>query len=340
VIDAAASLATFAASGTVLAFVLSGRLPFEAYLIAHAGSAAFAGLMALRSGTPPRRQALLLAMMSTALGPVGSAGTFLCCIFEFCFRPFASPFTEWFASIFPEDELSSNAVFIEQLASSDDPVDSAQRVASFRDFLVTGSIEQKQAIIALIARRFTPSFAPALRQALQDPIPAVRVQAAAAAAAIEGRYADRTFELTQRANRPDASIEEHRTLAAHLAEFSESGIAEEQRSRDAAGSALSHLGVILNSHPNDAQALSSSARLLLRQGDAAAANERISRAMSTSGVSAELAALHFESLVQLGRFAEVRQAALRLTGRFADAGRDGQRLESMMSLWVKGAVNG
>ena len=335
--DIIASLITFVISATTAALVLSETFSPTIYILSHIGCAAIAALIALQSGTPPRRQAILHVMMATALGPIGSAGTFLCATFEFCFRPFASPFSEWFESIFPENEKNQYAAFVDLLYASEDPVLTSRRVTSFRDTLTSGTIEQKQALIGLIARRFTPAFAPALREALHDPVPAVRVQAAAAAASIEGKYADHTYRLTERIKRNPTSLEDQRAIANHFVEFGESGIAEEQRSSEARNAALTHFDRILQSHPNDIQALSTSAKLLLLVDRAADANDRIKRAMTIAGVSAADTEIQMEALIQLGRFQELRASASKWSSHLSKVGREDQRIQSALQLWASGS---
>ncbi len=340
VLDGAASLATFVVSASVAALVMSGMLPAAAYFLAHIGCAAFAILVAVKSGHLPRRQAILHAMMATVLGPVGSAGTFLCTVFETCFRPFASPFSEWFDSIFQEDEQDRMAAFVDRLMVSDDPVNAAQRVTSYNDILSRGSIEQKQAIIGLIGRRFSPAFAPALRQALQDPVPSVRVQAASATAAIEGRYSERLAQLADRAAWPGATQDDLRSVANYLVEFAESGIAEAQRCDEAFETALRHFDALLVSNPNDAAVLLSSAKILLRDGKALKAHRRLQRASVSIGISAEIATLQIEALIQLGRFHDLRALAKQWRGRFSSSGREGHRLETALTLWTRSTAVG
>lgn len=332
--DALASLATFAASGAAAALAVAGRISLFDYLLVHGGCAAIAICIAAASGRPPRRQALLHALMASAIGPVGSAGAFVSIMFESAFRTVAQPFEVWFANIFPEEAEDEQDAFLEQLKASDDPLTAAQRLSSFRDVLTTGTIDQKQAAIALIARRFTPAFAPALRQALNDPVAAVRVQAAAAAAAIESRYAEKSVGLSRAAGEKAAGPEEHRALARHLLEFAESGVTEQQRADEAADAALEQYDLVLAARPRDAEALIASTRLLLRQGDAAKANERVREAMAVQGVNVTTAALQVEALMRLGRFDDVRRAAQAWSKRIDVRDRDGERLLAALSLWT------
>lgn len=332
-VDMIASLATFIVSAAVASFVMSGALPLTAYLFAHLGCAAAAILIALISGNPPRRQAVLHALMATFLGPAGSAGVFLCTVFELCFRPFATPFTEWFESIFPEQDNDEQGAFVELLHASEDPIQTSLRISSFRDTMAVGTIEQKQALLALIARRFTPAFAPALRQALQDSVPAVRVQAAAATASIENRYAEKTMALEQKAKQRSATIADHRRLAEHLMEFADSGIAEQQRCDEARKRALEQFDAILISHPSDFDALTASARLLLHAGRFGDAHQRIQKASSTGRMDTSLASLQLEALVAMGRFSDIKTAAASWKRVATGSERDAHRLKSALQLW-------
>jgi len=337
--DGIAAFVVFAILGGCAFTAATGEMSLAAYGAAHLVCALGTLHWAWRSASPPRRHPVLLTLMTIALGPVGAFGSFLSVCFEGAFRPYASPFTEWYNRIFVEEDELENDAFLQRLAIGGDPVSGSIQLTSFRDILAFGTIDQKQAIIALIARRFTPAFAPALRLALEDPIAAVRVQAAAAAASIENRYAQRTIELTRKAERYEATTDAERDLARHYADFAQSGLVEEQRAAEAADQALAHFDKVLARHPNDTEALITSARLLLNRGEARDAVRRLERAMSVSGVAAATAALYLEALVQLGRFVDVRRAARAWTGRFRDNDRDTERLNTALDLWVQRPVH-
>lgn len=336
--DMVCSLTAFLISGGMAAFVFANRLPLTAYLFAHVGCAAFAVLIAMRSGETPRRQALLHAMMSTAMGPAGSAGCFLCCVLELGFRPQARPFSEWFASIFPEEENGGHDAFLELLRSSEDPLRNSLRITSFRDTMAAGTIEQKQALLGLIARRFSPPFAPALHQALNDSVPAIRVQAASAVASIEARYAERTFDLSDRAKKSGGKPDDVAALAEHLVEFAESGIAEPSRTEDARKAALSSYNQLLSMRPHDGRALIASSRLLLHFSDPAEAARRIRMAAQVTGMTAEVAYLQMQALFQLNRFDDIRKLARQWQGVSLGSDRDAQRLRAALKLWTGDAT--
>lgn len=337
--DMVSSLALFMIGGVVLAFVLAGRLDMTAYLLAHIGCAAAALLLALSQRPRPRRQTLLLALATISMGPAGAAGVFICTIFEMCFRPYATPFTEWFSSIFPEEGDKSRQGFLDLLHASEDPVATSLRISSFRDTMSTGTIEQKQALLGLIARRFSPAFAPALHQALADPVPAVRVQAAAAVAAIEGRFAERTFELQAKTTRAGAKVDDHLALAVHLIDFSEAGIAEPQRVDEARGLALKELDTVLAAAPGHVTALIASAGLLLKMDRPADAMERINRSIEAKGSSAQIAALQIQAMMALGQYEEIRVQASRWLKGARRESHDSQRLRAAAAMWQRGAAH-
>ena len=58
--------------------------------------------------------------------------------------------------------------------------------ARFLDVIASGTLEERQTALGLMARRFHPDFAPALEAALRSPEPVVRVQAAAVVARVRG----------------------------------------------------------------------------------------------------------------------------------------------------------
>ena len=68
-------------------------------------------------------------------------------------------------------------------------------VSPFAEVIEFGSFEQKQSVVTLIADHFRPEFASALRAALNNPEPAIRVQAATAVARIENQFLQRSVAL-------------------------------------------------------------------------------------------------------------------------------------------------
>ena len=337
--DGMAAFVSFAILAGCAFGVAAGWLSLTSYAVIYALSALGTAHWAWRSATPPRRQAVLLTLTTIALGPAGAFGSLLSVCLEAAFRPYASPFTDWYDRIFIDEDEFANDAFLQRLAIGGDPVSGSIQLTSFRDMLAFGTIEQKQATIALIARRFTPAFAPALRLALEDPIAAVRVQAAAAAASIENRYTQRSIALTREAELHRNSIAAERELARHYADFANSGLVEQHRVAEATDQALAHFDKVLARQPNDGEALIESARLLLGKGQPRDAVRRLERVMSVAGVAPATASLYLEALLQLGRFVDIRRAARAWAGRFRGTDRESERLNVALNLWIPKAAN-
>jgi tetratricopeptide (TPR) repeat protein len=307
------------------------------YGIVHVVAAISLWVWATGSGRTARRQAALLAISAAFLGPIGAWGSVFCNLAEGVFRLTARPFLVWYAELFPEEEAERADLILNRLSAGGDPASGANELASFNDVVSFGSVEQKQAIVALIARRFTPAFAPALRKALQDPIPAVRVQAAAAAATIEARYVERAMALEQESVRRGHAIEMHRALGLHYEETAQSGLMEAGRVRTSEDQALAHFNTVLAAKPGDPIALASTGRLQLQRGEVEQAAASLEFALVQDPENASTAALYLEALMRLGRFEELRRIAGSWMGRFSNDGGDGGRLNNALQLWAKGA---
>jgi hypothetical protein len=330
---AGAICAAFLTAATVYAFSSGAWLT---YLAVHVATAAGCVCWAWRSGSPVRRQAALLAIGVSFFGAIGAAGACLSAILEAYFRPRARGFMEWYNDLFPEEDEEAAELLLNRLRAGGDPASGAADLTSFTDAVAHGTIEQKQAIIALIAKRFNPAFAPALRQALEDPTPAVRVQAAAAAATIEAKFAARGMALERDATakgNPPALLRELGKLHADLAK---SGLLEAARTEAAREKALRYFGQALKSAPGDAGILSACGELLLAKGDAAGAAKVLTDALRHARGSAAIASLLVEALLRQGMFTELRAFARAGLGRFEGKDMERERLDQALSLWAQG----
>lgn len=314
-----------------------GPWGITAYVIAHLVTAGATAAWAHGSAKPARRQAVLLPLTVFFLGPLGAFGTLFSIILEAFFRQTARPFTEWFNDIFPEEEAERAELTINRIRIGGDPASGASDLVSFTDVIEFGSIDQKQAVIALIARRFTPSFAPALRRALEDRVPAVRVQAAAAAATIEARFAQRGIAIDAQWPQDERGADYERTLGLHHAEIASSGLLEPARARALEETALKHLDHALQSDPNDVAALAMSGRLHLKHGASELAAERLAKALAIAGPQADLCTDYLEALFRLNRYGAIADAARQWKGALQSNDEDWGRLKSALALWERAA---
>lgn len=188
----------------------------------------------------PRHVATLL--LSTAvLGPLGAFGTLLqMCAYTF-FRRTAKPFAEWYALVIPAETESLSVRTYQAIAAGAMDVGRQRSLTSFVDVLSLGTHQQQRALLVLIAEHFRPSFAPALKLALQHQDPAVRVLAATAVNKITAQRARRLDGLWREVRESPTDAGSRRRLAAQMIEDIESGLVGVERCERLMRDALSTL---------------------------------------------------------------------------------------------------
>jgi tetratricopeptide (TPR) repeat protein len=263
------------------------------------------------------RLPLLLIAGTAALGPVGPAGTLVAMALTRWYMRGAVPFDEWYRALFPETAEEPGDAFAKQVANSaqDDPAG----LAPFSEILAFGSVQQKQALIALINRSFRPAFGQILKRALTDSNNAIRVQAATAMNRIERDMHERTIRLGRLANErpddPDALLE----LARHYDQYLYSGILDARREEQVRELALDAYRRYNAIRPDNGDSRMAISRLLLRGGRYSEAAVSL-EASQHDGFSTQYAELWYvESLFNLGRFAELRKYARQLQDRLDGA---------------------
>lgn len=95
----------------------------------------------------------------------------------------------------------------------------------FIDIFESGDLALQNAAIAAISRRYRPEMLPALMAALNSPVPAVRVQAAAVYAKLRNHYGERAKALLV-ATEGDRDQNANVTLAAECANVARSGFVD------------------------------------------------------------------------------------------------------------------
>ena len=170
------------------------------------------------------RLPLLLTLATCFLGPIGSVGTLVAAVATRLYARSATPFEEWYASLFPDVE---RALRLPQAAVSGDSGHGS--VAPFADILSFGQLSQKQELITLIASDFRPEFAHVLRMALNDANNAVRVQAATAIARIEDEFLQRSLRMSAAVLENPLDPSRVWSLATLLDEYANAGIMDRER---------------------------------------------------------------------------------------------------------------
>ena len=200
--------------------------------------------------------------------------------------------------------------------------------------MAMGTVQQKQVVLTAIADDFRPAFTPALASALNDPEPAVRVQAATVSARIENTFMERSLLLEERRNADPEDPEALLALAQHHDEWAATGLLDVGRTRSERLEALQnyrHLEVL---RPGAPVILDAIGRLLL-----ALDLPEQALAYLQAGARAErpatVLALYLECLYRLRRTAELREAARRHWPRIAASALPAEVRESVRA-WAGG----
>ncbi|MDP3532481.1 MAG: hypothetical protein Q8S31_04250 [Alphaproteobacteria bacterium] len=251
------------------------------------------------------RIALLLTLSTCFLGPFGAVGTFISVIMFVVFQKSSQSFMEWYKSIFPDtitvsfDELHLN------LKSGRERPDEAATVSSFIDIISKGNTKQKQAAIQIITHNFHPSFAIALKIALKDMDPVVRVQAASAVTAIERKYVNKLHELEEHylKNKNFLSTAQ---LADQFDEYGNLGLMDKERERETKNKSLMYFLEAYKIKNNDRHVLLAIGRLLLKQGKTLEAYEWFKKILEDGLYSTEILAWTIECLFKLKMYDALR----------------------------------
>lgn len=277
------------------------------------------------------RLAGLLLVTTPVLGPLGPACTLLTTALHAVFHRYATGFQEWYLSLFPENQIEPAQELYELIVSGRETSHLAA-AESFTDVMSIGSPQQKQAVIALVARHFRPAFTPALKAGLADSDPSVRVQAATATARVEHEFNERWLALEEdaRANPQDASA--GLALARHLDDYAFCGLLDTNREQEIREKAREGYRRCLELAPDDDEARHDFGRLLLRCGlvkEAAGTLEPLVERTDDRRVLFWYA----ECLFRLRRYADLRTLASRRADLMNDGAEMSDTLRSVMALW-------
>jgi hypothetical protein len=284
------------------------------------------GVWVLRPARRSARHPLLLWLSTAVFGPLGSAGVLLAMTLEWHYARRSTPVDQWHAMLFPPNQVDKHAELWRRVGrrASDRPA--TKQVIPFLDILAFGSIRQRQAVIALIAQRFDPAFAPALKAALHDEHNVIRVQAATAVAHLENQLLERTIALEAAVRDAPEDADAILALATHYDDQAFTGLLDAAREQTCRVKAASLYEQYLGQRPDDPPVELRLARLQLRRGLAAEATPRLRRLAESGHLSACLWLM--ESLFAQKGYQELRAVA----SRFAD------RPDGIMATEVSGTV--
>lgn len=296
------------------------------WLVAHLLTSAALGfwLHMVRRRRRALRYPTLLVVAVVTLGLAGAIGAAFASLGQRVYRSEARSFQSWYFTLFPERTERKSRAWYDLARTLGD--DEGAVVESFGDLIRFGDVDQKLAIIALLARRFEPRFAPVLKTALSDPDASVRVQAATAAAHIEDAFVERWISARRtaeaRKNDPEAAIK----LARLVDDYAFAGILDERREAELRAEAEDAYRSALEIAPANNAARLGLGRLLIRcerPEEALLEMEPLAR-----DPSPDAAAWLMEAMFRLRRFDALRELCARL-----DAASLPDRLAAAVALW-------
>lgn len=258
---------------------------------------------------------VLLGLTTAVLGVFGAVGTLLSCVMQFWHLRLAQNFLEWFAAIFPRFTRTNPEDVYDNIMFGRDDAAMNQQVLPFTDIMSMGSEGQKREALSRMTVQFHPSFAPAFRKALEDPINVIRVQAATSVARIENQFLSRLLKILDIARRFPRDANVKLALATHYDNYAFTGILDKEREHVNRHRALEHFYEYLEIRPNDIGARIKVGRLLLRDDSPEMAVEWFQSSIENGYTSDSLLLWFIEALYACGKYDQLRVRARMLLPR-------------------------
>lgn len=182
-IELMAAVGLLTAESLLLAAVILARLPWGLWLPGHAaivGWFAYESWRRRRLGhdVSPRALAILTTLIG---GPAGALIVTVALLLWRRQRAHPERLAAWYDRIALAGDIDDVTRLADTVAMGRAVGTAAYPPRPFTDVMLTGSLADRQTALGLIARRFSPAYAPALHAALVTGEPMVRVQAAAVA---------------------------------------------------------------------------------------------------------------------------------------------------------------
>jgi polysaccharide biosynthesis protein PelE len=302
---------------------------------AHLALSAGIALWAWRRG-PRRADGRPFAILAATLpftGPLAPAALLVLFPAYMWFRRTATPFDEWYRSLFPETPPPIAVQLYQAIVRRELPGRDSAPVVSYMDVMRHGSVDQRIAVIATLTRNFRPVFAPVLRAAIADGNAEVRVQAATAVAKLTDDFVRRVQALdAQHRKRPEdrAAL---RRLAEAYDDYAFLGILDGEHEQNNRVNALQLWLRYAELEPDDRDARLKVGRLLMRLGRHEVAATWLERAIAEGRASKQALLWYMESLYALGRTEELRAVARSVAGDLSGDRKIAASAISAAELW-------
>lgn len=257
-----------------------------------------------------RQLAYLLTLFTTVLGPLGTSGTLVTAGLYYWFKRSATPFSEWYESLFPDFEYKEIKKIYDKAVDERNFHANKNPVIPFIDVLHYGTIQQKQAMIVLLIENHHGKFANVLRMALEDSDGSVRVLAAKGMTKIEQHFLDLNMELEKRhADKKISDSEFLKTQILNDDEYLYSGILDEIRAMEVRLRSLETCKKYLLLHPEDLDIRFILGRIFLRNGQNEKAADWFEECIQKGFISPKIYAWYFECMYRMGQFKKLRETA-------------------------------
>jgi hypothetical protein len=220
------ALAECAVAG--LAFAVT--IPSLGWLVCHLvlvalSCAVLSRQRAFISDTGPHVLAVIATLAAGPLGAILAVGAVAVMARE---RTHPELLTAWYDRIALSGDVDAVTGLYNTVAMGRGVLTSTTPPPVFEYVMRDGSLEDRQTALGLIARRFLPSYAPALSLALVSPEPVIRVQAAAVAVKVRAELKTTLAQVLAQASRPDLSPTETVDCATRLDGIARSGLLEDE----------------------------------------------------------------------------------------------------------------
>ncbi len=188
-------------------------------------------------------------LVLACLGPAGALGLLMSAGLLWINRGSEEKNREWFEDLsLIGVQHDTNDLYQKIINNRTRPLGN-NNLKSFDEILAHGKMDEKQAMLGVIALKYHPSFLPFLQKALKDPEAAIRIQAAAVSTKLHTDIKSRMERLLKsRHNSP--SVDQIRTTVDDYSRLIHSGLLEEHQKIQL----MQSLKLFLAEHASDPQA--------------------------------------------------------------------------------------
>jgi tetratricopeptide (TPR) repeat protein len=255
------------------------------------------------------------------------------------FRKTATPFETWYRELFPKDEGFLSARLYQSIVRRELPGGDYTPVVSYMDMIAHGTVDQRIAVIATVARNFRPVFAPVLRAAIADNNPEARVQAATAIAKLTDDFVARVQKLEAHLAESPEDVVRMRQLAKAYDEYAYTGILDDTLEQNNRQRALQLWLNYCERVPEDRDASVAVARLLMRLERHGLAAQWLEKSFAEGRATRQGVLWYMEVLYAQGRTDALRAIAAQTVTDLAQDRTLSPKAVSAAQLWATGAAS-